>query len=117
MYRLFVLLLLIVNIKATTQTVTMAMPVNYIDLSQKFVYSARTGEDVEEYLIKLKNADEKLLKQQLTGDDSKKAFWINVYNAYTQVILRKDPNRYNNRNNFFQQNNLKSQRVGLASMI
>ncbi len=31
----------------------------------------------------------------------KKAFWINLYNAYSNSILKKDPEKYRNRNSFF----------------
>ena len=35
-----------------------------------------------------------------------KAFWINLYNAYTNALLHKDPDQYKNRNQFFKTKNI-----------
>ncbi|MEO7044118.1 MAG: DUF547 domain-containing protein, partial [Ferruginibacter sp.] len=42
-------------------------------------------------------------------DDEKKAFWINLYNGYTQVILKQDAGKYKDRGKFF-----KSKQIEIA---
>lgn len=56
---------------------------------------------VTPYLDSFAIADENIIAQQLKTDDDKKAFFINLYNAYTQYILKKDPDKYKNRKVFF----------------
>ena len=73
-----------------------------VQLSQTFVYSAKTGENTDKFLQELKALNYNELVKQLTTDDEKKAFWINVYNGFTQVILKKDPDKYKDRSAFFE---------------
>ena len=42
----------------------------------------------------------------LQTDKQKKAFWINLYNAYTQYFLRKNPDQYKDRGSFFKARNI-----------
>ncbi|RYY92510.1 MAG: DUF547 domain-containing protein, partial [Chitinophagaceae bacterium] len=72
-----------------------------VQLSQDFVYAARTGEPIDGYLTRLRNLAPADLKSALPNDDAKKAFWINLYNGFVQASLRKDPSRYNRRKEFF----------------
>jgi hypothetical protein len=39
--------------------------------------------------------------EALSTDDEKKAFWINIYNGFTQATLKTNPKQYQNRNAFF----------------
>lgn len=79
-----------------------------VEISQELLYAARTGEPVDTFTHILKNIHEKAL-EQLQSDEQKKAFWINIYNAYTQIILRDEPEQYSNRNRFF-----KSKQIAIA---
>jgi len=72
-----------------------------VQLSQDFMYAAKTGEAVTNYEEQLKNMRYEDLKTALKNDDDKKAFWINLYNAYTQVALKKDQDQYKKRRSFF----------------
>jgi hypothetical protein len=45
-------------------------------------------------------ADENLLSNNLK-EIQKKAFFINVYNGFTNISLRKDPEQYKDRGTFF----------------
>jgi len=74
---------------------------DYIKLSQNFLYAAKTGDSTIAFIDTLKNADQIILAQQLNGDAEKLAFWLNLYNGFTQVILKKDPDQYKTRNSFF----------------
>jgi hypothetical protein len=83
-----------------------AQKTNFIKLSQDFLYAARTDGDTKAYIDTLANANEKDIADQLTTDERKKAFFINIYHAYTQAILKKDPTKYNNRSEFFKKHQI-----------
>ena len=70
-------------------------------LSAEFIYAAKTGNETGELQAKLANMNFDALQNDLRTDDDKKAFWINVYNGFTQLLLKKDPGKYKNRNTFF----------------
>ena len=80
--------------------------IDYIKMSQDFLYAVRTDENAAPYLDSLATASEDLVAQQLVTDIDKKAFFINLYNAYTQYILKQDPNKYKDRNEFFKSNQI-----------
>lgn len=77
-----------------------------VKLSQDFMYAAKTNEDVATYISQLKDLSFENLITGLKNDDEKKAFWINLYNAYTNASLRKDREQYKNRNAFFKNKNI-----------
>ena len=85
-------------------------PIDYIKMSKDFVYTAKTEEDASLYMDSFAVADEEDLFQQLITENDKKAFFINLYNAYTQVILKKDPDKFKNRSEFF-----KAEQITFAS--
>ena len=74
-----------------------------VERSQRLLRAARLGEDdtVAACWTALAewNADE--LASQLSDDDARTAFWLNVYNAAVQDQLRSDPSRYESRLRFF----------------
>ncbi len=69
--------------------------------SQQLLLAAKTGESVDSFIQFFDTISFVLLQQQLSTDAKAKAFWLNIYNAYTQVLLQKNPEAYKNRNNFF----------------
>ncbi len=75
---------------------------NLIALSQSLLLNTKMGDSVHAQLDTLANhinlAD---LQSQLKNDDDKKAFWINIYNAFTQILLSNNPAQYKSRGNFF----------------
>ncbi len=73
----------------------------WVQLSQEFMYAAKTGEETSGFISSLKNLSVDELAGSVKTDDEKKAFWINLYNAYTQVALKKDPDQYKKRGQFF----------------
>jgi hypothetical protein len=75
--------------------------VNPVKLSENFLYAAKTGDTTRLYLDTLKSLNEELLSQELNTDSKRLAFWINLYNGFTQVILKKDPDQYKTRGSFF----------------
>ncbi len=62
-----------------------------VDLSQQLLLQAKTHEPTDSLVAVLKQVSAEQLTAQLTTDDYKKAFWINLYNAFTQIILTKNP--------------------------
>lgn len=77
-----------------------------VKLSQEFMYAAKTNENVNTYIDQLKDLKYDALLNSLKTDDDKKAFWINLYNAYTNASLHKDPDQYKSRNKFFRSKNI-----------
>ena len=73
----------------------------YVKLSQSFLYAVRTGDSNEIYILQLTAIDNAELKKQLATDDDKKAFWLNLYNAFVQKLLTENPEKYKSRNSFF----------------
>ena len=102
----FFLILIVIfgqSCKSQSQDYLVKQPVktNFIQLSQNLLYASRTGDTTSTYQDTLKNADEGTLLAQLTGDNQRKAFWLNIYNAYTQILLGPHPGKYASRNSFF----------------
>lgn len=101
---LSVLLCLMFGLKSVQQTNPPAMPPssNYISASQEFLYAVRTDDSSAiAWKDMLAAANQDSLLAELDTEDKGKAFWLNLYNAFTQFALRKDPDKYRNRNKFF----------------
>lgn len=74
---------------------------NLIQTSQKILLAAKRHETTDSLTALLRQVSEADLLNQLTDDNHKKAFWINLYNAYTQIILSGNPDLYKERSSFF----------------
>jgi thiol-disulfide isomerase/thioredoxin len=72
-----------------------------VQLSQQFIYAAKIGEATDSFVLALKNLPYNGLKDNLQSDEEKKAFWINLYNGFTQLLLTKKPEKFKSRNKFF----------------
>jgi Protein of unknown function, DUF547 len=95
----FVFLFLIVPFIVTAQMQHSTTPL--ITASQQLLLAAKTGEPVESLVQQLATVPFDELAKQLSTDVKAKAFWLNIYNAYTQVLLQKNPDAYKKRNRFF----------------
>lgn len=73
-------------------------PVQY---SQQLLYAVRTDAPVDSLLSALSGLPFDVLVAALPTDKEKKAFWINCYNAFTQIMLRRHPEAYQSRTHFF----------------
>ena len=82
------------------------------ELSAEFIYAAKTGNETSAIETKLLGLSFDSLQSALKSDDEKKAFWINIYNGYTQLLLKRDPDKYKNRNKYF-----KAKRITIAGKI
>lgn len=76
-------------------------------LSQDLLYAVRTNDSLKADTLKeqLRNSSIKQLKQ-LKTDSKKNAFWINIYNAYIQDILKRNSSDYRDRGEFFARNQI-----------
>ena len=72
-----------------------------VQLSQDFMYAAKTGEATSIFISQLQQLGMDELQNTINTDNEKKAFWINLYNAYTQVALKNNPEQYTKRSKFF----------------
>jgi len=70
-------------------------------ISQNLLYSVKGNENFNVWTDTLEHISMKSLKKHLNNDNSKKVFWINVYNAYIQILLSKDTSTYKNKDAFF----------------
>jgi thiol-disulfide isomerase/thioredoxin len=91
---------------STMQTPAQISTNALVKLSQDFMYAAKTGEQPELYSNQLKDLPYNRLINELLTDEDKKAFWINLYNAYTSDALHKNPALYKKRNKFFKAKNI-----------
>jgi hypothetical protein len=71
-----------------------------LSLSQQFLRAVRSGADATEVRDEVAALDGDTLVAALTSDAERTAFWLNVYNATVQCVLREDPDRYDRRTFF-----------------
>lgn len=77
-----------------------------VAISQQLLYKAKTDISDENWVQTLANLEFNKLTDSLENDDDKKAFWINVYNAFTYIQLSKNADLYLSRNSFFKKKNI-----------
>ncbi len=61
------------------------------NLVKNLLLRVRQEQEVEEVLDQLALISREEMKMQLTNDNQKKAFWINLYNAINILFLKPDP--------------------------
>lgn len=97
----FILSFFIVNQgKGNSKCINNCDTLSVIEVSQAILLAAKTDEPTDSLASLLATLPEGILLQ-LTTDADKKAFWINIYNAFTQIILKSDPEKYKSRKSFF----------------
>jgi hypothetical protein len=75
---------------------------NYEELSQDFLYAVRAEDDYKVILNQLEAAKESDLIESLNTENKKKAFWLNLYNAFIQIKAKAHPEMIKeSRNDFF----------------
>lgn len=77
--------------------------IDFNSLSENFLQKLKDGEDTAAIRETLANASIQELEDGLTSDAEKLAFWVNIYNAYILEILRKNPEKYEDRRSFFKE--------------
>jgi hypothetical protein len=84
------------------------------ELSVQLIENLRAGESTDEIETILANLSEKELKEALDTEGKSKAFWLNVYNAYVQILLVENPDLFKDRDSFFGYNFFSSPQVTIA---
>lgn len=85
----------------------MAQTTNLNTLSEQFLERIKNGEDTMEIRKELANLEVDDLVNTLKTDKQKLAFWVNIYNAYIQVILKRNPELYEDRGSFFSKDQIR----------
>jgi hypothetical protein len=83
------------------ETDAAAVPEDPVELSTAYLRAVRRGEDTDRFRRALRRLDPDELPGGLPDDGSRKAFWLNVYNAVVQDVLGDDPGKYEKRRKFF----------------
>jgi len=76
-------------------------PINYIEISIELINRLEKKEAVTDLVEVLAVSSEEAIYKQIKTDKQKYAFWVNIYNAYIQIILTENPDLYEDRNKFF----------------
>lgn len=84
-----------------------AQPPSVIEMAQQLSYAVKTNKPIDSLITQLENVDLNLLISQLDNDINKKTFWLNIYNAFIQILLKDNPSAYQNRNHFFSKQQIK----------
>ena len=73
------------------------------EASEAMLRTLKQGGTVDEYVQKFAEVPLETLSQTINTDTKRKAFWINIYNAYIQKILTEEPKLYDDRKAFFEE--------------
>lgn len=71
------------------------------ELAQIFLSEVKQNHGIKSYVHALKTIDSQNLRNSLRTEAQKKAFWINIYNAFLQIRLKMNPSLYKNRKKLF----------------
>ncbi len=74
---------------------------NFNTVSEQLLNAVMNNEPTQEYQDIIANATIEEMQSGLDSDTKKIAFWVNVYNAYIQIILRPNPEMYEDKRGFF----------------
>lgn len=75
-------------------------------LSETFLEKIIKNQDTQGIQDQLAHATIEELDNALDTNNKRLAFWVNIYNAYIQVILQKNPELYEDRGSFFKKNQI-----------
>ncbi|MEX2379201.1 MAG: DUF547 domain-containing protein [Vicingaceae bacterium] len=82
-----------------------------IALSKQLITHVMAAEPTSETEEKLQKLDFDRILTELNTDLKKKVFWINIYNAYIQLILQEDDASYEDKSSFFSKKQILIARV------
>ena len=81
--------------------------VNYNEVSETLLQNIKEKKSFDKEVAILAKTTLDDLVNQLTTDDQKIAFWVNVYNAFIQISLTDNPKLYEDRGKFFAEKRVK----------
>ena len=105
-------MILIVTLACSTPVERPAGPTQdhgYVRAAVDLMQAVKDGQSTTGLQELLAQADPKKLSEELTNDDLRRTFWINVYNAYIIILLSDDPSLFDDRGDFF-----KADRITIA---
>lgn len=73
----------------------------FVRLSMDLISCVKNNGDYQKYVNEYKALPLKELAESLDTDQKIKAFWINTYNAFVQILLSEDPSLFDDRGAFF----------------
>ncbi|WP_424000733.1 DUF547 domain-containing protein [Maribacter sp. IgM3_T14_3] len=80
---------------------------DFNELSETFLKRIIDKKDTQDLQDILANTTISELANALNTNDKRLAFWLNIYNAYIQEILEKNPELYDDRGSFFKLEQIK----------
>lgn len=80
---------------------------DFNELSETFLKRIIDKKDTQDLQDILANTTISELDNALNTNDKRLAFWLNIYNAYIQEILEKNPELYDDRGSFFKLEQIK----------
>lgn len=98
---LFLIFLPFLPFENTSANENLLQKVDFNELSEQFLRNIKEGKKTKDLQNILANTTLEDLENHLKTNDQKKAFWLNIYNAYIQVILAEQPELYKDRGSFF----------------
>lgn len=104
--RIICFTLLMASFYGWAQTVNQ-QKLDFNQLAVEFLQMTKESKNTESIQKKLAQTTLKDLENGLQTDTKKLAFWVNIYNAYIQVILSEKPDLYKDRQQFFGANQIK----------
>ena len=81
--------------------------INYLKVSQNLLQHVMNEESYTDEVLILSKSSLNDLVFQLNTDTQKKAFWINIYNAFIQISLSENPKLYEDKGAFFSEDRIK----------
>lgn len=105
----FLIILLVGSWSIIGQSQPHSTKMDLNELSKEFLIKIKNNESTKEIQNALSEVTIDELETSLDTNNKKLAFWVNIYNAYIQVILQKNPDLYKDRSDFF-----KADRISLA---
>lgn len=72
-----------------------------IALSQELLQTVKNRDNTDKLEKRYKDLSMEKLVEELDTDNKKKAFWMNTYNAYIQIILLENSDLFKKRSEFF----------------
>ncbi|KAB1065185.1 DUF547 domain-containing protein [Salibacter halophilus] len=92
--KLFAIVLILSPLNVFSET-------NALTLSQDLFLAYFNGDEYADFKSQIESYDYEKLKKELDTPQKKKAFWINIYNSYTQIGLNKYESLYLEKKNKF----------------
>lgn len=86
----------------------------YAERSMQLVEAVRDGKPHFMITRTLASVSEDELFENLDNESKKRAFWLNIYNAYVQILLLENPELFEDRNSWFGYNFFSSPQITIA---